>query len=71
MANVRGVEIAHGGDIGKYYKSGTAQPSFIKKIKVCGRGGFVKRAWKSALGLFAEIHESVSCSVLFRRLVAF
>ena len=36
VANVRGVEIAHGGDIGKYYKSGTAQPSFIKKIKVCG-----------------------------------
>lgn len=36
VANVRGVEIAHGGDIRKYYKSGTAQPSFIKKIKVCG-----------------------------------
>jgi len=33
VANVRGVEIAHGGDIGKYYNSGMAQPYFIKKIK--------------------------------------
>lgn len=36
VANVRGVEIAHGGDIGKYYKSGTAHPISLKKIKVCG-----------------------------------
>ena len=26
-------ELAHGGDIGKYYNSGMAQPYFIKKIK--------------------------------------
>ena len=55
MANVRGVEIAHGGDIGKYYNSGMAQPYFIKKIKSLWGWGHMSskqsgKSWSSADG---------------------